>query len=156
MGCKAMDAGTYPNQAVIRFIQKNVIPMRLLYNQQPLAGRFRVTWTPTLILVDPQGNEVYRNEGALGPASLIPALMLGIGKEKSNSGHYDEAVSYFDELVSKYPKSVEAPEAIYYKGVARFKSTKDIKAMKEAYRQLFAKYRASPWTAKAQPYSTLK
>ncbi len=65
-----MDAGTYPNQAVIRFIQKNVIPMRLLYNQQPLAGRFRVTWTPTLILADAQGNEVYRNKGALASLEL--------------------------------------------------------------------------------------
>ena len=156
MGCKAMDAGTYPNQAVIRFIRENVIPMRLLYDQQPLAGRFRINWTPTLILVDEQGNEVYRNEGALGPASLITALMLGIGKEKWYSGHYNEAVSYFDKLASKYPKSEEAPEAIYYRGIARFKSTKDIKAMKEAYRQLYATYPSSPWTRKAQPYSTLK
>ena len=151
-----MDAGTYPNQTVIRFIRENVIPMRVLHDQQPLAGRFRVTWTPTLILMDAQGNEVYRNEGALGPASLIPALMLGIGKEKSNSGHYDQAVSYFDALASEYPKSEEAPEAIYYGGVARYKSTKDLKAMKEAWRQLYAAYPASSWTRKAQPYSTLK
>ena len=151
-----MDAGTYPNPAVIRFIRENVIPIRVLYDQQPLAGRFRVNWTPTLILLDTQGNEVYRNEGALGPGSLIPTLMLGIGKEKSNSGHYKEAASYFDALVSKYPKSEEAPEAIYYRGIARFKSTKDLKAMKEAYRQLYAGYPASSWTRKAQPYSTLK
>lgn len=151
-----MDAGTYPNPAVIRFIRENVVPMRLLHDQQPLAGRYSVTWTPTLILVDAQGNEVYRNEGALGPGSLIPALMLGIGKEKSSSGHYDQAVSYFGELVSKYPKSEEAPEAIYYRGIARFKSTKDIKAMKEAYRQLSAAYPASSWTRKAQPYATLE
>jgi hypothetical protein len=151
-----MDAGTYPNQAVIRFIRENVIPMRLFHDQQPLAGRFRITWTPTLILVDAQGNEVYRNEGALGPANLIPALMLGIGKEKSNSGDYAEAATYFDDLVSQYPKSEEAPEAIYYRGIARFKSTKDLKAMKEAYLQLYAAYPANPWTRKAQPYSTLK
>ncbi|MBI5570284.1 MAG: tetratricopeptide repeat protein [Desulfomonile tiedjei] len=151
-----MDAGTYPDQAVIQFIRENVIPMRLLHDQQPLAGRFSVTWTPTLILIDAQGKEVYRNEGALGPAGLIPALMLGIGKEKSHSGHYDKAVSYFDELTSKYPKSEEAPEAIYYRGVARFKSTKDIKAMKEAYLQLSAAYPGSPWTRKAQPYASLK
>jgi hypothetical protein len=151
-----MDAGTYPNQEVVRFIRENMIPMRLLHDQQPLAGRFRITWTPTLILIDAQGNEVYRNEGALGPAGLIPALMLGIGKEKSHSGHYDEAVTYFDQLVAKYPKSEEAPEAIYYRGIARFKSTKDIKAMKEAYTQLYAAFPANPWTRKAQPYSTLK
>ncbi len=151
-----MDAGTYPNQAVIKFIRENVIPMRILYDQQPLAGRFRITWTPTLILIDAQGNEVYRNEGALGPDSLIPALMLGIGKEKSNSGHYEQAVSYLDALVSEYPKSEEAAEAIYYGGIARYKSTKDLKAMKEAWRKLYAAYPASPWTRKAQPYSTLK
>jgi hypothetical protein len=151
-----MDAGTYPNQDVVRFIRDNVIPMRLLHDQQPFAGRFRINWTPTLILVDSQGNEIYRNEGALGPASLIPGLMLGIGKEKSYSGDYAKAISYFDELASKYPKSEEAPEAIYYRGIARFKSTKDIKAMKEAYTLLYAAYPANQWTRKAQPYSTLK
>jgi hypothetical protein len=151
-----MDAGTYPNKAVIRFIQDNVIPMRLLHDQQPLADRFRVSWTPTLVLVDAQGKEIYRNEGALAPDGLIAALMLGIGKERLNSGQYDQAVSFFDELASKYPKSEEAPEAIYYKGIARFKSTKDIEAMKEAHRQLYAAYPASSWTRKAQPYSTLK
>ncbi len=151
-----MDAGTYPNQTVTRFIQDNVIPMKILHDQQPLAGRFRINWTPTLILVDAQGNEVFRNEGALGPASLIPALMLGIGKEKIHSGHYDKAVAYFDDLASKYPKSEEAPEAIYYGGIARFKSTKDIKAMKDAYGRLSAAYPASSWTRKAQPYANLK
>ena len=91
-----MDAGTYPNQDVISFIRDNVIPMRVLHDQQPLAGRFRVTWTPTLILIDAQGNEVYRNEGALGPGSLIPALMLGIGKEKSQTGY--SLRSFFTQL----------------------------------------------------------
>ena len=85
-----MDAVTYPNPTVVEFISKNVIPVKTLYNQ-PLAHQFRVMWTPTLILLDLDGNEVYREEGFLPPESLIPALVLGLGKVRLNAGQYDQA-----------------------------------------------------------------
>ena len=156
MGCKEMDAVTYPNPTVIKFIRENVIPVRVLWNQEPLASRFDIKWTPTLILVDPHGKEVYRSEGFLSPRNFIPAFMLGIGRMRSNEGHYAEAISSFNELTSKYPQSEEAPQAIYYRGIAQFKMTKDLKAMKKAYEQLAATYPNSSWTRKARPYAALK
>ncbi|MCX5861108.1 MAG: tetratricopeptide repeat protein [Desulfomonile sp.] len=151
-----MDAVTYPNPAVIEFMRHNVIPVRMRYDQQPLAVRFRVTWTPTLIALDAQGNEVYRNEGFLSPENLISALMLGIGKVKLQAGQYAEGASDFSRLVSGYPKSEEAPEAMYYWGVARFKSTKDLKVMQETYEKLLAAYPNSSWTKKAEPYLSVR
>ncbi|MBI5568422.1 MAG: tetratricopeptide repeat protein [Desulfomonile tiedjei] len=150
-----MDAVTYPNKKVVEFVRKNVIPMRVQHDQ-PLASRFRVKWTPTLILLDDQGNEVYRNEGFLPPERLVPALMLGMGKVNLESANYDKAISHFKDLVSRYPQSEEAPEAVYFQGVARFRTTKDLKAMKEAYETLSKQYPNSSWTRKAQPYDKLK
>lgn len=151
-----MDAVTYPNEGVVQFIEKNVIPVRILYNQQPLASQFKVKWTPTLILLDTEGNEVYRNEGFLPPDSLNPALMLGIGRLELQHANYAKAASLFSDIVSKYAQSEEAPEAVYFMGVARFKTTKDLKAMKKAYEDLKSKYPNSSWTKKAQPYGAVK
>jgi thioredoxin-related protein len=156
MGCKQMDAVTYPNPAVVQFIEKNVVPVRILYNQQPLASQFKVKWTPTLILLDAEGNEVYRSEGFLPPDNLIPALILGIGKLELQHAVYDKAASHFSNIVSKYSESDEAPEAVYFLGVARFKATHDLKAMRDAYENLKAKYPKSSWTKKAQPYGAAK
>ena len=150
-----MDAVTYPNPTVVKFVSQNVIPVRSVHDQ-PLAHKFRVMWTPTLILLDLDGNEVYRDEGFLPPEGLIPALVLGLGKVRLNAGQYDQAISQFKEVASKYPKSDQAPEAIYFLGVARFKSTHDMKPLKEAYETLKAKYPASSWTNKAYPYHEVK
>lgn len=147
-----MDAVTYPNKAVIQFIQENMVPVKMLHDQQPYAGRFQVKWTPTLVILDDRENEVYHNEGFLGPRDLIPALMLGTGKAHLAEEQYKEAVETFGRVASKYPKSEEAPEAIYYSGVARFKMTKDMKALTEAYKKLAAEYPHSSWTRKAEPY----
>jgi thioredoxin-related protein len=156
MGCKQMDAVTYPNEGVVQFVNGNVIPVRILYNHQPLSSQFKVKWTPTLILLDAEGNEVYRNEGFLPPDSLIPALILGIGKLELQRGDYTKATSHFSNIVSKYSESEEAPEAVYFLGVARFKTTHDLKAMKEAYENLKGKYPNNSWTRKAQPYEAVK
>ena len=58
--------------------------------------------------------------------------------------------------ILQYPKSDQAPEAIYFQGVARFKSTHDMKPLKEAYEKLKATYPNSAWTKKAYPYSEVK
>jgi thioredoxin-related protein len=156
MGCKQMDAVTYPNEAVVQFIDKNVVPVRVRFDQQPLAKQFKVKWTPTVILLDAAENEVYRNEGFLPPDSLIPALILGIGKLELEHANYDKAASHFSNIVSKYAESDEAPEAVYFLGVARFKTTKDLREMREAYEKLKTKYPTSSWTKKAQPYGAVK
>lgn len=156
MGCAQMDAVTYPNPDVSSFLRTHVIPVRILYNQQPLAGRFRVVWTPTLIMLDSDGNELYREEGFLPPERIVPALMLGMGKVKVHAGKFKEANTYLSQLVAKYPNSEEAPEATYFAGVARFRDTNDLRAMREAYESLSKKYPRSSWTIKASPYKSLK
>jgi hypothetical protein len=150
-----MDAATYPNHKVTRFIQDNVIAVRIRHDQ-PLADLFKVKWTPTLVLVDSDGKEVYRNVGFLPPDSLVPALMMGIGKLELQQGDPGKAVIHFERVASSFPESEEAPEAVYFTGVSRFKISHDIKMMREASDRLAAKYPSSSWTKKAQPYSSLK
>jgi thioredoxin-related protein len=151
-----MDAVTYPNPEVSSFLSTHVVPVKVLYNAQPLAEKFRVVWTPTLVILDSDGTELYREEGFLPPEKIVPALMLGMGKVKVHARKFQEAITYLSDLVTKYPNSEEAPEALYFVGVARFRETNDLRAMRDAYESLSKKYPKSSWTIKASPYKPPK
>lgn len=147
-----MDAVTYPNEAIIEFINQNVIPLRVTADQQPIATDFNITWTPALLILDQEGHEHHRTIGFMSPEELIPSLLLGIGNSHFNGNNFKEALSSYEKLLADYPKSDSAPEAIFQKGVSLYKSTNDPKPLKEAYEYLQAEYPASQWTKRAYPY----
>jgi tetratricopeptide (TPR) repeat protein len=150
-----MDAVTYPAANVAEFIQKEMVPLRLQFNAQPFATDFNVQWTPTLITLDVDGKEHYRTVGFLSAEELIPSLLLGIAKCHFDKERFDKAISSLDKLLTEYPKSDSAPEAIYLRGVSKYKSTHDPKPLKGAYEQLQANYPSSEWTRRAYPYRLL-
>jgi tetratricopeptide (TPR) repeat protein len=150
-----MDAVTYPNPAVIEFIQTHMVPLQVAYDAQPLATEFNVKWTPTLVTLDPEGKEHHRAVGFLSPEELIPSLMLGMAKWHFDLERFGEAISALEELLAKYPRSDSAPEAIYIRGVSQYKSTHDAKPLKEAYERLQQEYPSSEWTKRASPYRLL-
>jgi outer membrane protein assembly factor BamD (BamD/ComL family) len=120
-----------------------------------LSTDFNVKWTPTLVTLDSQGKEHHRTVGFLSPEELIPSLLLGIAKSFFETDRFKEALQNIDRLLAEYPKSDSAPEAIYLRGVCRYKSTKDPKPLKDAYEKLNAEYPLSEWTKRAYPYRLL-
>jgi tetratricopeptide (TPR) repeat protein len=150
-----MDAVTYPNQEVISFISENMIPLQVLFDAQPLSTGFNVKWTPTLVTLDTDGKEHHRTVGFLAPEELIPSLLLGMAKSYFETDRFNEALVNLERLLGKYPKSGSAAEALYLRGVCRYKSTNDPKPLKEAYEQLAADYPSSEWVKRAYPYRLL-
>jgi len=150
-----MDAVTYPNDSVINFIQKNVIPLRIPFDAQPLSTDFNIKWTPTLIVLDSEGKERHRIVGFVSAKELIPSLLLGIGKSHFERDQFSEALERLDELLKNYPESSSAPEAVFLRGVCGYKSTHTPKPLKEAYEYLKAKYPESEWLKRAHPYQLL-
>jgi hypothetical protein len=150
-----MDAVTYPDEKVAEFINGNMIPLRVPVDSTPLPRDFRVTWTPTLIVLDQDGKEHHRTVGFLPPSELIPSLVLGIAKVHFDTAKLDACIESLDRLLSQYPKSKAAPEAVYLRGVAGYKSTHDAKPLKAAYEKLQADYPQSEWADRAQPYRLL-
>ena len=146
-----MDAVTYPEDKVVEFLGQNVIPLRIPFND-PLATEFNVKWTPTLVILDPQGKEHHRTVGFLDAEGLIASLLLGIGKTCFETEEFDYAIANLDKIIASYPKSGSAPEAIFLRGVAQFKSTHDPKPLKALYEKLVAEYPGSEWTGRAYPY----
>ncbi len=148
-----MDAVTYPDPAVTAFVSANLIPVRVRYDAEPLATNFAIRWTPTLVTLDPEGHEHHRTVGYLTPEELIPSLLLGIAKWHLDAKQFGVAEQGLESVVQKHPQSDAAPEALYLRGVARYKQSHDLKDMGAAYRELKARYPGSEWTKRAVPYS---
>lgn len=150
-----MDAVTYPDKTVVDFIEEHVVPMRVRYDEKPLSDDFNVKWTPTLVILDSDGNEHHRTTGFLPPEELSPMILLGKGKTYFDLGQFDAADGTLDRLLSKYPGSGSAPEAVYFRAVSRYKNTNQVEPLKEAYNILQAQYPNSEWTKRAAPYRLL-
>jgi tetratricopeptide (TPR) repeat protein len=150
-----MDAVTYPDGKVGEFIPNNLIPLRVSSDARPLSHDFNVVWTPALLILDEGGIVHHRTTGFFSPEELIPSLQLGIGKLLFGKERFDEASSRFDKLLRDYASSHSAPEAVYYRGVNRYKLTQEAGPLKEAYRELQSDYPESEWTLRAEPYRLL-
>lgn len=150
-----MDAVTYPQEAVSSFVNDRLVPLRVAFDSQPLATKFNVTWTPTLIVLDGDAKEHHRTLGFLAADELVASLLLGIAKTHFNSGRFDAALIDLDDVLEHYPNSDFAPEATYLRGVDRYKKSGDPAPLKEAYEALSAKHPDSEWTKRAFPYRLL-
>ena len=147
-----MGAVTFPDTRVIAFINLNVIPLRLPHDHKPLAEQFQIKWTPALVTLDAEGKEHHRTVGFLAPDELIPSLLLGKAKIDFDHEDFAKALVTLEDLLTDYPKSAAAPEAIFLRGVCGYKSTHSPKALKEIYEKLSKDYPDSEWTKRASPY----
>jgi len=150
-----MGAVTYPNEKVIEIIEKYMVPIQVLFDSQPLAARFNIQWTPTVITLDEEGKEHHRTIGFLAPEEFMPSLMLGVAKCHFDREKFSKAIPMLEEILKDHPKSDVAPEAVYVLGVALYKSTHKADPLKDAYKRLLAEYPSSEWTKRAKPYSLL-
>jgi tetratricopeptide (TPR) repeat protein len=151
-----MDAVAYINPAVISFVNENLVPLRLQASDPVLGTKYKVKWTPALLLLDEEGIEQYRTLGFYPPDELIPSLLLGMGKAKFNLPNRPAACEYFNKVVAQYPKSSSAPEAIYLNGVSKYIESHEAANLIQIYDQLKEQYPQSPWLTRAEPYSLLK
>lgn len=149
-----MDAVTYPETKVIEFVNQHFIPLRIASDSK-LAEEFIVKWTPTIVTLDEDGRPHHMTLGFLQPVDLIASLYLGIAKVCFDGDQFEKALVYIDNLLTEYPKSGFAPEAVYLQGVCRYKSTHNAKQLKEAYEILKSKYPESEWVKRAYPYRLL-
>ncbi len=150
-----MGAVTYPDAKVIEFVNSRMIPVKILFDAQPYTSDFNVKWTPTIIILDEMSKEHHRIVGFLPPEQFIPAILLGIGKSNFELDRFEEALADLDNVIAEYPNSKAAPEAIYLRGVVKYKSTHDPKPLKAAYEKLQADHPDSEWLDRALPYRLL-
>jgi outer membrane protein assembly factor BamD (BamD/ComL family) len=108
-----------------------------------------VTWTPTILVVSPDGKEQHRVEGFLPADDFLAQLALGLAKAAYNRSEFSEAERRYQDVLSKNPGTESAPEALYWAGVSRYKGTNDATALKETARAFTKRYRDTAWAKKA-------
>jgi hypothetical protein len=150
-----MDAVTYPNLTVAKYVNDNVVPLRIGNEEQPYAGEFKVKWTPRLFVLDPGGSSHHDALGFFPPDEMVPFLKLGQAKHSFNNDQLDEAAETLDHLLLESSGSGSAPEAVFLRGVARFKKTHEKAYLKDVYRILKFDYPASMWAQRGFPYWNL-
>jgi len=150
-----MDAVTYPEKHIIDFVTKNYIPLLVPFDAKPLSRDYNIKWTPALITLGPERQEHHRSVGFLDPDAFIASSLLGIGKYHFDNDRFQDALRYFEKVVTDHPDSSSAPEAVFLRGVSFYKSTGDPKPLKDAYETLNSSYPESEWTKRAYPYRLL-
>ncbi len=144
-----MGTVTYPDAAVVDFINKNFIPLQInVQSGSDLLGKYRAFWTPTILILDSQGAEYYRFNGFLPPDEFIPQLQLGLGMMSLERQDYKTASSKLKLVVDKYPRSNAAPEAQYWFGVSEYKAAHNVDALLSAWRKIKKDYPNSIWAKK--------
>lgn len=151
-----MGAVTYSSGNVIRLLNDDVVPLQLPYDIQPQATDYNVKWTPALFLIDPEGVEHHSTVGFLPPEEFIPFLVLGIAKAYFDMDKFDQAHNYFEKVIEDSPQSMAAPEAVYLRGVTKYKITHTVDGLVEAYEKLQERYPGSEWARRSEPYRLLK
>lgn len=150
-----MDAVTYPTEEVSNFITKHITPLRINVSDEAAFAKYHIFWTPCLVMLDTDGNELQRTIGFMGVEEFIPRMLLGLAKVRLYKEEYDMAMIPLKSLQETYFESKAVPEAIFFGGVTLYKQTDDPGKLKQAYEKLLHDYPDSTWTKRAYPYSLL-
>jgi len=149
----------YPDERVAQFVKQHFIPVRIHVRQNAddwkrIGGRYGAQWTPTVLFVDPSGQERHRIEGFLPTEDFLPQLQLGSAHAAFGAGRFDDAEKRFRTVVEQYPNTDAAPEALYWAGVSRYKATSDPAALKDTAAAFLDRYRDSTWAKKASVWGS--
>lgn len=115
--------------------------------------RFEAVWTPTVLILDPDGKERWRLEGYLPKQEFRAQLELGLARLAFLRKQFAEAERRYAELLERYPASKSAPEALYWRGVSRYSATHDHTVLGELRAELEGRYPDSLWAMKTAAWS---
>ena len=140
----------YPEARVSAFVDEKFEPVRLHIKKHPEAmARFGADWTPTVMIVDAGGKEYHRIEGYLPVDDFLAQLKLGYAHYAFKTGDFTSAETRFREVVDEFPNSDTAAEALYWKGVSKYKGSGDAGALKDTATAFQSRYSDTPWAKKS-------
>jgi TolA-binding protein len=144
----------YPDPRVARYISEHLEPVRVHVRDQKdeykrLSERYNVQWTPTILILDSEGQERHRIEGFLPVDDFLSQLALGLAKSAFQRGDYVDAERRDREIVERFPSSDAAAEALYWAGVSKYKASGDAGALRATAAAFRERYQNTPWAKKA-------
>jgi hypothetical protein len=150
-GCAAMDAVTYAEPRVARFIAQHFLPVRVHVKEEPhLVEDYFAVWTPLVLIADEVGAVHQRLEGYLTPDDFIARLALGLGRYWLHRQEFARAAHHFEAVTRRHRGSDAGAEALYWLGVAQFKQSADPTHLRSSWAVLGREYPTSEWTRRSQ------
>ena len=144
----------YTDPRVVDVIERQFVPVRVHVKEngdefQRLGAKYDAHWTPTILILDGDGQERHRIEGFLPADDFLSQLALGAAQAAFSAGDFARAEKLFEEVLQKYPRTDAAPEAQYWSGVSRYKATSDPSALAATHKKFQERYTDSSWAKKA-------
>ena len=140
----------YPDPRVSEFISQHFVPVRIHVKEQPTTWkRFNIRWTPTVLVLAPDGGEARRIEGFLPRDELLGQLQLGLGFMAVNRKDWPTARQEFERVIDQFPHTDAAPEALYWAGVAKYSASHDASELKALGKQFKERYTDTVWAKRA-------
>jgi hypothetical protein len=112
-----------------------------------------VLWTPTALILDPEGTERSRSEGYLPNTEFRARLEMALARIAFMRKDWAEAEKRYAETAVKFAHTAAAPQAVYWKGVSRYKASGEHKELSKVAEELKQKYPNSLWALKASIWS---
>ncbi len=125
--CSRLDVHVLPDPVVANLLDRAFIVQRcpLDASARPLARRYGVIWTPTLLVLDRHGALHHRIVGALDATRADTELRLGLALVWLAGGRLAEATAALQALVAD---DAVGAEAGYWLGVAQLRLGHDAAA----------------------------
>ena len=117
---------------------------QLLGEDRVASRRYRPFWTPTLFFLDPDGRVLWRWPGLIPADELLPQMDLGEALVGLRRGRFRESLSLLERAVEEWPRSVAAPEALYWAGNVRYVMDGDRAALDRSRAALAERYPGTP------------
>jgi len=140
----------YPNPEVTSLIRDTFRAVRIHIKEQPGAWkRFAIRWTPTILILSPEGHEARRIEGYLPVDEFLGQLRLGLAFMAVNQKDFATAQRWFDEAASKSANTDAGPEALYWAGVSRYSASHKAEELRKTTQQFKDRYQNTSWAKRA-------
>jgi hypothetical protein len=144
----------YPTPEVTALIDDQFLPVRIHIKEQPrMWHRFGTRWTPTVLVLSPEGAEVRRVEGYLPADELEGQLRLALGHLAANKKDWPTAEKWFAEA-AEMEGTDAGPEGLYWRGVARYSASHEAKELEETYRRFTQRYQNTSWAKRASIWAS--
>jgi TolA-binding protein len=144
----------YADPQVARYLSEHLETVRVHVRDQKdeykrLSERYNAQWTPTVLILDADGEERHRIEGFLPADDFLSQIALGLAKSAFQRKDYGDAERRYREIVDRFPSSEAAPEALYWAGVSNYKATGDPSALRATTTAVGQGYPETAWAKKA-------
>lgn len=147
-----MGAGTYPQPEVEQYIEDNFIPVQFNVVTQPdVMEQFNTPWTPTIIVQDAEGREHRRSQGYLDAPRFMGEVALARLKDAIDRRDYKAAQQRVEQTLSLTKGDpTREPEALYWAGVAAYKSSDDPNNLVQGWNRLMDQFPDSEWAKRVE------